>query len=489
MHRFKIACANLMDMTYRQDRKTFDAPASMDLPVKIAIQDLQDDVSEKDVYGQSGQLPSHLGSGITLGDCRASGDEPDVVTEWQGDNDQSHPQNWARRRKWKAITLGMFFSLTHVSDTSHRLVADPKAVSAFTFLSPVASSILAPSLPDIREDLSIGSDSATSLCLTIFVLGFAFGPLVFAPLSEMYGRSIILQLSNLIFISFNTACGFSKNEAQMMAFRLLGGIGGSASLALGPAVVADLFLPEERGLAAAIYSFIPIMGPAIGPICGGFIAEYSTWRWGFWACSIASIPVLLLGALLLEETYQPVLLQRKQLAHNKSTENEQTLRCFLGQIGDAMIRPLRLLCTQPIIIIMGLYQAYLYGLMYIVLTTYPNMWQERYKESISIGGLNYISLGLGYCGGIQVCSTKFILSVSWFANYEHSYLATPKTPSTAISRGAATVSASLSSAYHCLSRSLLLCCLLASCSMVGASRGQCIGLCQISEPSYSQPAS
>lgn len=82
-------------------------------------------------------------------------------------------------------------------------------------------------------------------------------------------------------MAFNTACGFSTTEAQMMAFRLLGGIGGSASLALGPAVVADLFSAEERGLAIAIYSFISILGPAIGPICGGFIAQYSTWRWGF----------------------------------------------------------------------------------------------------------------------------------------------------------------------------------------------------------------
>ena len=194
-----------------------------------------------------------------------------------------------------------------------------------------------------------------------------------------------------------------------MSFRLLGGISGSASLALGPAVVADLLPADERGLAIAIYSFIPILGPAIGPICGGFIAQYSTWRWGFWATSLVSAPVLVAGVLLLEETYAPVLLERKRKIFGKrsakTTKQGQVDKSHTSpfkNIGGAMVRPLRLLCTQPIIVVMGLYQAYLYGLMYVVLTTFPVMWQERYQQSVSVGGLNYISLGLGYCFGIQV---------------------------------------------------------------------------------------
>lgn len=273
----------------------------------------------------------------------------------------------------------------------------------------MASSIIAPSLPDIQRDLEIESKSAVSLCLTIFVLGFAFGPLLLAPLSELYGRSVVLQISNVFFIAFNTACGFSATKAEMMTFRLLGGIGGSASLALGPAVVADLFSADERGLAIAIYSFIPILGPAIGPICGGFIAQYSTWRWGFWATSIASVPVLAAGMLLLEETYAPVLLGRKEKSFSKRSVDttrqdrvDKPRTSPFENIRDAMVRPLRLLCTQPIIVVMGLYQAYLYGLMYLVLTTFPIMWQERYQQSVSVAGLNYISLGLGYCCGIQV---------------------------------------------------------------------------------------
>ena len=313
-------------------------------------------------------------------------EDPNLV-DWDGDDDPANPQNWKRRRKWAAIAL----------------------VSAFTFMSPVASSILAPSLQSIGEDLNIESDSEKSLCLSIFVLGFALGPLILAPLSEIYGRAIILQSSNLLFIIFNCACGFAKSKEQLIMFRFLAGLGGSSPLALGSGVLSDLFTADERGLAVGIYSFFPILGPAIGPICGGFITEYSSWRWAFWATTLADVPILFLGTVLLEETYAPVLLLRKKMSLLKQSGNldlftryEVPGQTFAKKMGEALVRPMVLIGTQPIIILMGLYQAYLYGLMYIVLTTYPKLWRDVYHQSVSLAGLNYISLGIGYCVGIQV---------------------------------------------------------------------------------------
>lgn len=186
-------------------------------------------------------------------------ENPNTV-DWDGERDPANPQNWTRKRKWWAIALGKSPSPLPSFDSNRILV------SAFTFMSPVASSILAPSLHKIGSDLSISNPSEESLCLSIFVLGFAFGPLLCAPLSEIYGRARVLQGSNLLFIIFNCACGFATTKAQLIAFRLLAGLGGSAPLALGSGVLADLFSADERGLAVSIYSFFPILGPAIGPI-------------------------------------------------------------------------------------------------------------------------------------------------------------------------------------------------------------------------------
>jgi len=78
---------------------------------------------------------------------------------------------------------------------------------------------------------------------------------------------------------FNTACGFAKNKNELIAFRFLAGLGGSAPLVVCAAVIGDLFDAEHRGKATSIYSLAPLLGPVIGPVAGAWIAEKSTWRW------------------------------------------------------------------------------------------------------------------------------------------------------------------------------------------------------------------
>lgn len=72
----------------------------------------------------------------------------------------------------------------------------------------------------------------------------------------------------------------------------------------------------------------------------------------------------------------------------------------------ALIRPFRLLSTQPIVQALAAYMAYIYGTMYLVLSTFPSLWTspKYYNESTGIGGLNYISLGLGFWLGSQICA-------------------------------------------------------------------------------------
>lgn len=85
-------------------------------------------------------------------------------------------------------------------------------------------------------------------------------------MSELYGRIVVLQVTNLVFLFFNLGCGFAKTKAQIIVFRFFAGLGGSAPLAIGGGVLADLFTAEERGRAMAIYSLAPLLGPAVGPI-------------------------------------------------------------------------------------------------------------------------------------------------------------------------------------------------------------------------------
>jgi MFS family permease len=110
-------------------------------------------------------------------------------------------------------------------------------VSAFTFISPVSSSMVAPALTKLAQDLDMHADIEVQMTLSIFVLAYAIGPLFLGPLSEIFGRVRLLQLSNVFYFVWNLGCGFAQNKAEMLVFRFLSGIGGSAPLAIGGGVL------------------------------------------------------------------------------------------------------------------------------------------------------------------------------------------------------------------------------------------------------------
>lgn len=214
-----------------------------------------------------------------------------------------------------------------------------------------------------------------------------------------------------MFLFFNLACGLTSSKYQLIAFRFMAGLGGSAPLALGGGVLSDLFTAEKRGKAVSIYSLAPLIGPAIGPIAGGFMVEKVSWRWIFHMVTLVDALIQVAGLFLLQETYPPVLLGRKKVLLMKETGNLQLYteydhpnRTIWRTLQIALTRPFILLGTQPIMQVLAIYVAYLFGLMYLVLSTFPKLWETQYHESVGIAGLNYISLGLGFFLGTQICA-------------------------------------------------------------------------------------
>ncbi|KAG8353892.1 Efflux pump vrtL [Fusarium venenatum] len=306
-------------------------------------------------------------------------EDPNLVT-WDGPQDPCNPHNWCRRKKWLSTIL----------------------VSCFTFISPVSSTMLAPALPDLAIEFKISSDFETYLLMSIFLLAYAIGPFLLAPLSEMFGRVVVLQSANMVYLVFNTVCGFSQTKQQMLVFRFLSGLGGSAPQALGGGVLSDCWRKEERGTATAIYSLAPFLGPAVGPIAAGYLTQHLNWRWIFWVVSIADAVVQVLAFLFLQETYPPKILKVKaktlrKLTGNKylHTEFEQRDRTFISLLLSNLKRPFVMLFTQPAIQITALYRAYLFA-------SFPMVWEEQYNQQPGRASLNYISLGIGFVIGLQI---------------------------------------------------------------------------------------
>lgn len=161
--------------------------------------------------------------------------------------------------------------------------------------------MIAPASEAVAAEFGITSTVTIALTTSIFVLAYAIGPLFLGPLSEIYGRSRVIQLANLWYLAWNLGCGFATNTAQLIAFRFLAGLGGSAPLSIGGAVLGDCFTAEQRGKAIAIYSLAPLLGPVLGPVCGAWIAERSTWRWVFWSSSIVDGAIQAVGFFKLDE--------------------------------------------------------------------------------------------------------------------------------------------------------------------------------------------
>ncbi|OJA17353.1 hypothetical protein AZE42_13196 [Rhizopogon vesiculosus] len=136
--------------------------------------------------------------------------------------------------------------------------------------NPVSSSMIAPASSQVAATFGIDSSFIIALTTSIFVLAYALGPLFLGPMSEIYGRSRVLQLANLWYLAWNLGCGFARTESQLLAFRFLAGLGGSAPLSIGGGVLGDCWLPHERGQAVAIFSLAPLLGPVIGPITGAW---------------------------------------------------------------------------------------------------------------------------------------------------------------------------------------------------------------------------
>lgn len=334
---------------------------------------------------------SKIGSIRRNASTKSNKGEKDInLVGWDGPKDPENPKNWSKNRKWLA-------TLT---------------VSLFTFISPVSSSMIAPALTDVQASLNVHSSALTGLAMSVFILGFAIGPLLLGPLSEIFGRRIILQASGMFYFVFNLAAGFSTNIGELIAFRFLSGLGGSAPMGIGGGVLADIWLPQERGKAMALYSLMPLLGPAVGPIAGGFIAQYSTWRWVFYSTSIVAILVQIMGVFFLQETYAPKILDTKKKQLKKITQNNDLYtefdnpnKSFASHMATAFKRPFILLFTQPIVQLMALYIGYVYGVLYLVLASFPVVWSEQYGEkNKGIAGLNYISLGVGFYLGTQIAA-------------------------------------------------------------------------------------
>ena len=272
----------------------------------------------------------------------------------------------------------------------------------------MSGAMLAPALQVIGEDLGT-SPEETQIFLSIYVLAFAFGPMVLSPFAEVFGRRPVWIAASCFYILWNTVAGFSKSSGLLIASRVLSGLGASAEFAITNPVLTDTWRPEQRGRSLAITAFFPLLGPALGPVIGGAVTETVGWRWTFWVLSIFDGLLVIIALFTFPETYEVMLLERRAAELRKTTGKaystqyaNDTEKSALGPaLQRALSRPCRLFFTQPILPVIAVFLAYNFGILYIVLSTFATLWIEKYGLSERDSGLHYFAIVIGYTVAAQ----------------------------------------------------------------------------------------
>lgn len=183
------------------------------------------------------------------------------------------------------------------------------------------------------------------------------GPLLWGPLSEVYGRTRPLFFGVALFCVFQIPLGVANSLTTVLISRFFAGLFGAAPLAILGGLYVDILSPMDMGIAISLFSGSVFIGPAAGPILGSFITQsYLGWRWTAWITLIFSTPATLFCYLVTPETFEPVLLQWKAAKlrhetkdwalHAKSEEQKVDMHSLLTKY---LTKPMRMIVKEPIV--------------------------------------------------------------------------------------------------------------------------------------------
>ncbi|KAI0768444.1 MFS general substrate transporter [Irpex lacteus] len=258
---------------------------------------------------------------------------------------------------------------------------------------------------DLAQKFGV-SEVAATVGITTFVLGYAFGPMVLSPISELayVGRMPIYIITLALFIIVQVPTALTTNFGVVIFLRFLAGFIGSPVLATGGASLADVYKPEDCASIMGLWGVVGTGGPSLGPLLGGFAAQAKGWTWTIWILMWAAGLAFIILVFFLPETSSQTLLYRRADRLRRLTGN-QNLRSQAerdGQhisVGDlamtCLVRPIILSSREPIVIAWNLYCSLLYAILYCWIESFGVVFIEHHGFSLGENGLAFISLPVG----------------------------------------------------------------------------------------------
>lgn len=278
------------------------------------------------------------------------GKNSDLV-ELSGSDDPLNPLNLPPWRKWFCASM----------------------MGAMTFAATFSSSVFTAAIDVTAQEFGVAPETM-ALATSLYVFGFATGPILMGPASELHGRKAPFFIGYSGFILTQIPVGLARNVETILVFRFLGGVASSGCPAIVGGYLADFLSPVERGVAVAIFAATTLIGPSAGAIIGGIVVQSSLgWRWTAWLSMMMGVAFGAIGFVVLPETYVPVLLKRKARRLRFKTKNwalHSELEETPVDIKDFMVRylsrPFIMLCLEPVLLLMTLYISFTFGVVYLL---------------------------------------------------------------------------------------------------------------------------
>ncbi|KAH9814728.1 major facilitator superfamily domain-containing protein [Melampsora americana] len=295
-------------------------------------------------------------------------------------NDPQNPQSWSNRKKW-ILTL---------------------ICGLITINATFASSAPASATEDIVKHFGVSTEVAT-LVTSLFLCGYIAGPLIWAPLSELIGRRPVFIGTMVSYVILQLGEALNTNLHTILIIRFLSGVTASAPLTNCGGLIADIWDPIHRAPAISIFTASAFIGPVLGPIVGSFVAgSYLGFRWIFWLMMIVGGGCLAMVFFGLPETYAPILLakraKQRRLDENRPelySDHERDDFSLKGILHRTLLRPFKMLASEPILVLVTVYLSIVYGLLYGLFEAFPIIWGDIRGFTPTQIGLLFIGVGIG----------------------------------------------------------------------------------------------
>jgi len=217
--------------------------------------------------------------------CRSNDTEtrPDPTIISFLPNDLENPHNWSSVSTTPLPHLALSSRHTDISHSQRKKSFVVFTGSLLCINSTMGSTLTSNMFPALRSAFSLPEQGPESvLAASVYLLGFMFGPLIFAPLSESHGRKPTLLAGFVLFTLSLLGTALAPSWAVFLLCRFLTGTFGSPPISVVGGVIADVYRDEgPRGRVMMLWSGATVVGPVAAPIVAGFMSPVG-WRWTFW---------------------------------------------------------------------------------------------------------------------------------------------------------------------------------------------------------------